>query len=213
MEQRIISSARVTGPLALLAALAWMYAVWLVAPAAEAVQGVAYKIIYLHVPCWPAAYLGFGITAFGGVMYLVTRREEWDRLAHASAEVGVLFCSLGLVTGMLWARPIWGVWWNWEPRLTLSMVLWFIYLAYLFLRAFSEGSDRARVFSAVYGSVAVAAIPFVYFALRELHPPMPEMPRAMGSVLLGSMVTYLVVFVYLLGERLGLSRAEAEQTA
>src|SRR5262245_11950068 len=213
MEQRIIASARVTGPLALIAALAWVYAVWLIAPAAEAVQGVAYKIIYLHVPCWPAAYLAFGLTAVAGIVYLVTRREDWDRLAHASAEVGVLFTTLGLVTGMLWAKPVWGVWWTWEPRLTTSMILWFIYVAYLFLRALAEGSDRARVFSAVYGSVAVVAIPFVYYAAIELHPPIPQLPRAMGSVLLGSMLTYLIAYAYLLAERLGLSRSEAEQVA
>jgi len=211
VEQRIIASARVTGPLALLAALGWIYAVWFVAPAAEATQGVAYKIIYLHVPCWPAAYLAFGITALGGIVYLVTRREHWDRLALASAEVGVLFSTLGLVTGMLWARPVWGVWWNWEPRLTTSMILWFIYVAYLFLRAFAEGSDRAPVFAAAYGSVAIVAIPFVYYASIVLHPPIPELPRAMGSVLGGSMVTYLIAFVYLVAERLGLARSEAEQ--
>jgi heme exporter protein C len=213
MERRIIASARVTGPLALAAALAWMYIVWLVAPAAEAVQGPAYKMIYMHVPCWPVAYLAFGLTALGGVVYLITRSDAWDRLAHAAAEIGVLFTTLGLVTGMLWAKPVWGVWWTWEPRLTTSMILWFIYVAYLFLRVLAEGNDRAKVFSAVYGAMAIVAIPFVYYAALQLHPPVPSLSTEMKWVLPVSMLVYLVAFVYLLAERLGLARSEAEQEA
>lgn len=218
MEQWIIRSARFTGVLALLALALWLYMVAAVAPV-EKIQGVVQKIFYAHVPCWPPAYLGFVLTAVGGIGYLATRREHWDRLALAAAEVGVFFCTLGLVTGPLWAKPVWGVWWVWDLRLTSTLILWFIYVAYLFLRSFAYGSDPARTFASIYGILGTALIPFVYFAVdlaqgSTLHPSNPAregLPAGMGSTILAGMAAYVLMFCYLGARRLEVAQLEAAE--
>jgi heme exporter protein C len=177
---------------------------------------VVQKIFYVHLPCILPAYLGFLLTAVGGAAYLRTRDAAWDRLAAAAAEVGVVFCTLMLVTGPLWARPIWGHWWVWDLRVTLTLVLWFIYVAYLFLRAFAFGSDAARTFASVYGIAGTAVIPFVYYAVdiaggRTIHPPNPAregLPAEMVAAVLAGMAALLLVFGYLLARRLEVARLE-----
>jgi len=152
---------------------AWLAAV-LRAPE-DAMQGVIQKILYVHVPCAFAAYAGFGLTALGGALYLWRGDERYDRLGRAAAEVGVLFCTLVIVTGPIWAKGTWGRWWSWDPRLTVTLLLWFIYLAYLLIRGFTEGSERGARFAAVYGIAGLAAVPLNYFAIelfggRAIHP-------------------------------------------
>ena len=120
----------------------------------EQVQGVIQKIFYVHIPAIIPTYLGFVLTAIGGVGYLRTRSESWDQLAVAGAEVGVVFCTLMLIVGPLWAKPAWGHWWVWDLRLTTTLMLWFIYVAYVFLRSFAFGSDTSRTFTASTGSRA-----------------------------------------------------------
>ena len=215
MEERLIRSARYTGLLALAALAVWAYLAW-VAPVEKA-QGVIQKIMYVHVPNVAPAYLGFVLTAVGGIGFLTTRREEWDRFALAAAEVGVVFCSLILLSGPLWAKPAWGVWWVWDLRLTSTVVLWFIYVAYLFLRAFAAGSDSARSFSSIYGIVGTLAIPFVYFAVdlasgSTLHPTDPSrqgLPAGIAAALRSGMIAFLLVFAWLVARRLGVARLEA----
>ena len=160
MEERIIRSARYTGVLALLALAVWAGFVW-AAPLIKSPPDQ--KILYVHVSNVAPAYLGFILTAVGGIGFLATRREAWDRFALASAEVGVVFCSLLLVSGPIWAKAAWNEWWAWDLRLISTTVLWFIYVAYLFLRSFAEGSDAARTFASVYGVLGTLAIPFVVY--------------------------------------------------
>ena len=149
---------------------------WLVAAApVDAIQGIVQKILYVHVPCAFSAYLGFFVTGLGGGLYLARREERWDRLAIAGAEVGVLFCTLNIATGPIWAKATWGHWWVWDPRLTVTLLLWFIYLAYLLLRSFTEESERAARLAAVYGLLGMLAIPLNYYAIElfggaALHP-------------------------------------------
>ena len=145
----------------------------------------------------------------GGILYLWKGDEQFDRFALSSAEVGVLLCTLMLVTGPIWAKATWGRWWSWDLRLTVTLILWFIYLSYLLLRSFSEGGSRAARFSSVYGIVGVLAIPLNYLAIelaggRTLHPENLERsslgegmgwPFAMGSI------TTLIAYVYLLAVR------------
>ena len=215
-EPRAIRSARIAGPLALILLAAWACAVFWVAPI-ERVQGIVQKIFYVHVPCAPVAYLGFVMTAVGGIAYLRTRDEHWDRVANSSAEVGVLFCTLILVTGPIWAKPVWGHWWVWDLRLTSTLVLWFIYAAYLFLRTLTAGSDATRAFASIYGILGTAAIPFVFFAVdlaqgSTLHPANPAregMPASMVAPLLLGFVAFAVVFWYLLVRRLDLAELES----
>lgn len=205
------------GGLALAALLVWAWLVAFHAPL-EQVQGLVQKIFYVHVPCVIPAYLGFVLTAVAGVGFLRTRHEHWDRLAAASAEVGVVFCSLILATGPIWAKPVWGHWWVWDLRLTSTLILWFIYLAYLLLRGFAFGSDTARTFTAVYGIAGSAAIPFVYFAVDlargdTLHPSNPAregLPAAMSQTLGVGMVAFVLVFGYLTARRLAVARLESE---
>ena len=218
-EDRAIRSARITGPVALVLVGLWLGLVAFYAPI-EKTQGIAQKIFYAHVPPVPAAYLGFVMTAVGGIAFLRTRRDAWDRLALASAEVGVLFCTLNIVTGPIWAKPIWGHWWVWDLRLTSALVLWFIYLAYLFLRALAVGSDTARTFASIYGIAGTAGIPFVYYAVDlargdTLHPENPArhgLPLEMALTALAGVAACLTLYCYFTARRLEIARLEASHS-
>ena len=219
-EERAIRSARITGPVALVLGIVWLGMVAFYAPI-EKVQGVVQKIFYVHVPCVPAAYLGFILTAVGGVGYLRTHKPSWDRFALSSAEVGVLFCTLILLSGPIWAKPIWGHWWVWDLRLTSILVLWFVYVAYLFLRGLAYGSDTARTFASIYGIVGTAGIPFVYYAVdiaqgSTLHPENPAragLPAEMAWTIVVGVLTFLVFYVYLTAKRLEIASVEDQVRA
>ena len=187
------------------AALLVVYA-WAVANAPlDSVQGVIQKILYVHPPLAYGAYLGFVFTAVGGALYLWKDREEWDRLAIAGAEVGCLFCALMMITGPIWAKGTWGKWWSWDPRLAVALLLFFVYLAYLFLRAFTEGGVRTARFAAVYGIVGVLLIPLNYFVIeifdnRSIHPENLErgsLGDGMGWPFLLGNLTLFAAFLYL----------------
>jgi len=213
---------RPTGILLAVLAGAWLAAVAL-APL-DSVQGVIQKILYVHPPLAFAAYAGFALTALGGVLFLWRGDEAWDRLARAAAEVGVLFCTLVVVTGPIWAKGTWGRWWSWDLRLTITLLLWFVYLAYLLLRSFTEGSERAARFAAVYGIAGLAVIPLNYFALdlaggRSMHPQnlqQGSLGAGMGGPFALGALVCLVAFTHLLARRIeieGLRSALAEQVA
>jgi heme exporter protein C len=196
--------------------LAW--AVLVVRAPIDAVQGVIQKVLYVHVPCVLGAYLGFALTALGGGLYLWRRDERWDRFAAASAEVGVLFCTLVLLSGPFWARGTWGKWWSWDLRLALTLLLFLVYVSYLLLRSFSEGSERGARFSAVYGIAGLALIPLNYFAIdlaggRSIHPENLErgsLGEGMGWPFFMGFVTVLAAVVYLLVRRLEIGALRAE---
>jgi heme exporter protein C len=166
-------SLRPSGVVLAVLALLWLA---LVARAPlDSMQGVIQKVLYVHVPCAFSAYAGFIVTALCSALYLWRNDERFDRIAAASAEVGVVFCTLVIVSGPIWAKGTWGHWWAWDPRLTVTLLLWFIYLAYLLLRSFTEGSARTARFAAVYGIAGVFAIPLNYFAIdlfggAAMHP-------------------------------------------
>jgi len=177
---------------------------------ADVVQGVLYKILFVHAPAAFAAYLGFLLTAVGGALYLWRHDEQWDRLAVASAEVGLLFCTLNIVTGPIWAKAAWGKPWVWDPRLVVTALLWVTYLAYGLLRSFSEPGPRAARFAAVYGIAGVLLIPLNYFAIqlfggRAQHPE--NLQRGSLGVgiawpFLAGTLAMLSAFLYLLMLRL-----------
>jgi heme exporter protein C len=201
--------------------LSAVYAVAVMTAPEDAVQGVIQKILYVHPACAFSAYLGFFLTALGGALYLWTDDEQYDRLALASAEVGVVFCSLVILTGPIWARGTWGRWWSWDPRLTVTLLLWFVYLAYLLLRSFTEGSTRAARFAAVYGVTGVFAIPLNYFAIelfggRAIHPEnlgRGSLGAGMGLPFALGLATMLVAFLHLLARRLELETLRAGDSA
>jgi heme exporter protein C len=190
----------------LLVPLLPLYVYVVVVAPVDAVQGVIQKILYVHPPLAYLAYLGFIITAVCGTLFLWREQERWDRLALAAAEVGVVFCTLMLLTGPIWAKGTWGKWWSWDPRLTLTLLLWFVYLAYLLLRSFSDGGTRTARFAAVYGLVGVALIPLNYFVIelfnnRGVHPEnlkSGSFGEGMGLPFLVGNITLSVLFLYLL---------------
>ena len=199
---------------------------WVVARAPlDGVQGVMQKILYVHPPLAYGAYLGFVATAIAGALFLWKGRDLHDQLAIAGAEVGTLFCSLMLITGPIWARGAWGPgnWWVWDARLTLTLLLWFIYLAYLLLRSFTEGDERAARFASVYGILGVVLIPLNYWIIDlvggAMHPDNLEfeaeqssLGEGMGLPFAVGNLTLFMLFLYLLLARwrVGVLRAEVE---
>jgi heme exporter protein C len=206
-----------TSAAALLACAAlWAYFVWQ-API-DSMQGPIQKVLYVHVPCVLGAYLGFVLTASSGALYLWRRDERWDRLAAACAEVGVFFCTLVLLTGPIWAKGTWGRWWTWDLRLTLTLLLYVVFVSYLLLRSFTEGSERAARFAAVYAIAGLMVIPLNYFAIdlaggRTVHPEnlgRGSLGAGMGAPFALGMLTAILAFAYLLVRRLEVSALRAE---
>ena len=149
-----------------------LWFVFMVVPT-EREMGIVQRIFYFHVASAWVAFLGFFLVAGASAVYLWSGSAGADRLAQAGGEIGVLFCTLVLITGPLWARPIWGVWWTWDPRLTMTVILWAIYASYLMLRAFGGDDDAVRRYAAVLGIVGVLDIPIIMVSvrlLRGIHP-------------------------------------------
>jgi heme exporter protein C len=148
-----------------------LYAIFLYAPV-EKTMGLVQKIFYIHVPAAFLAFLSFSITFIASILYLYKRDDKWDAAAFCSAEIGVIFCTIVLITGPIWAKPIWNVWWTWDPRLTTTLILWFIYVAYLMLRGVVRENQRAN-FSAVFGIIGFVNVPITFLAIRlwrSIHP-------------------------------------------
>src|SRR5918992_6175492 len=138
--------------------------------------GQLQRIFYIHVPSAWLGYLSFAIVFLASIAYLRTGAERWDLLAHASAEIGIVFTSLVLVTGPIWARPVWGTWWEWDARLTSTLVLWLTYAGYLFLRSLASDQQAVGRLAAVVGIVGFLDVPIVHFSVqwwRTLHPSGP----------------------------------------
>ena len=168
----------------------------LVAAPTEAIQGLPQRIMYVHVPAVVTAYAALFVVFAASVLFLWRREPRWDRLAHASAELGVLFITMTLLSGSIWGRPVWGTWWTWDARLTTTLILWFIYVGYLIVRAWAPGARGARA-AAVIGIVGVLDLPLIHWSailLRGLHPQ-PTVFRPEGPALPVSMLVPLVVNV------------------
>jgi len=209
--------------LAILAALtlcAAQYMVWVYAPA-EQTMGAVQKIFYYHLPMSWWAMISFTCVFIGSIAYLRTGAARWDRFAGAAAELGVLFAALSLATGMLWGRAAWNVWWTWDPRLTTSLVMWFVYAAYLALRGAPLGEARRARACAVLGVVAFLDVPLVFYSARlwrSIHPAVigakgggmePEMWHAMFVCIAG----FGLLWLALLLARVRLLAASAELEA
>ncbi len=156
-------------------ALTMLVAVWaaLVYAPIDAVQGIAWRIFYFHVPVAWVAYLAFAVVCAASVLYLWRGDERWDWLARASAEIGIIFTTLTLISGSLWGRPIWGAWWTWDPRLTTTLILWFIYVGYLLLRTYLGPTASAARSAAVVGILGFVDVPINYLSTtwwRTQHP-------------------------------------------
>ena len=157
--------------LAVAALAVHQYMIWAYAPVAQ--SGPVQKIFYMHLPCSWWALVSFFVVFASSILFLFGRDEKWDRLAGASAELGVLFASLALMTGSVWARAEWGHWWLWDPKLTTALIMWYVYAGYLVLRSTPMGRDRKALVCAVLGIVAFLDVPLVFFAAKlwgSAHP-------------------------------------------
>lgn len=198
-------------PVTMVAALA---AVFLYAPM-EREMGVVQRIFYFHVSSAISAGVAYFLVFLGSVFYLKSRRDSWDRLAAVSAELGVLFSLFVLVSGPLWAKPIWGVFWRWEPRLTTMLITFTIYVAYLMVRAYGEPGERSQRFAAVVGIVAFVNVPLVHFSIRmwaadqQLHPPKVALDPAMVGTKYLCYLAFACLFAHLMRTRLSQERAAA----
>jgi heme exporter protein C len=193
----------VAGPAMLIA----LYCIFLVAPT-EKDQGVIQRIFYVHVSSAWTAFIGFGTVAVSSALFLWSGRDRYDRVARSAAEIGVLFCTFVLLTGPIWARNIWGTWWQWDPRLTQTLILWTLYVSYLMLRAFGGNDALVRRWAAVLGIFGVLGIPIIIISVRILpgiHPAV-LMTRegntglvdpGMRLALYVTAVAFLFVFVWL----------------
>jgi heme exporter protein C len=196
--------------------IAALYCIFIVVPT-ERDQGVVQRIFYFHVSSAWAAFVGFGTVAVTSALFLWSGRQRWDQVARAAAEVGVLFCTFVLITGPIWAKPIWGTWWQWDPRLTQTLILWAIYVSYLMLRAFGGQEDLVKRWAAVLGIFGVIGIPIIIVSVRLLpgmHPAVlmtrkgttglvdPQMRLALGV----TAFAFLLLFVWLVHVRARLQR-------
>jgi heme exporter protein C len=184
----------------------------------DAVQGDVQRLMYIHVPSAWLAYLSFTVVFVSSAAYLRTSRIRWDRIAAASAELGVLFTALAIVLGSLWGKPVWGTWWTWDPRLTTTAVLLLIYLGYLAVRKITDDPRRRARWSAVIGIVGFVDVPIVHLSVvwwRSLHqrPTVlrlggPEIHGAMLAALLVGVAAFTLVYAYLMAVRLRVGRLE-----
>lgn len=178
----------------------------------EATQGAAQKIFYIHAPsAFIGLYVAFGLVAVLSALYLWLRDERLDRIAASSAEVGVVYTTVVLVTGPIWGKPIWGTWWTWDARLTLTLFLWFVYVGYLILRgAIEDPGVRAR-YSSVLGVLGALLVPFIHLSVylfRTLHPmPIvlkpsePSLPPEMLTTFFMALTSFALLYVALVRAR------------
>lgn len=181
----------------------------------EAQMGVVQKIIYIHVPSAVVTLVAFGLTFAASIAYLATKSTTWDSLAASSCEIGMVFATVVLVSGPLWARSAWNTWWTWEPRLTTFLILWLLYGGYHIVRS-SVSAGARRTVSAVLGIVLFVNLPIVWKSVEwwrgSLHPRNVTMTGEMRQVLLLSMIAWLGFFIAALQERLRLEALrEAER--
>ena len=191
----------------------YVRAIWFTPP--EALQGFAQKIMYVHVPAAWVAFLAFGMTALAGAFWFFIRDPRVDRFAESSAEVGVIFTTVVLISGPIWAKPIWGTWWVWDARLTLTLFLWFLYVGYLVLRgAVHDREIRAR-YSAILGLLGALLIPFIHLSVymfRTQHP-MPvianpagfQMPPVMVRTFFLAFISFTILYVAFVRARYALA--------
>ena len=194
-----------------------LYLVFIYVPT-EATMGIVQRIFYIMVPMGWLAMLSFLVVFISSILYLAKRESKWDILAYSSASLGIVFTTLALIIGSIWARPIWGVWWTWEPRLTTTLVLWFIYLAYHMVRSFAADESRGARFAAVVGIIGFVDIPIIALSTtlwKGLHPPLiifqeGGIAPSMLLTLLVSIAAFTTFYFVLLRQRVLMKNDENE---
>ena len=191
-----------------------LYYIFAYAPI-EQQMGVVQKIFYFHVPCANAMYLGFGLCSLASIVYLVKRDERWDAVAVAAAEVGMLFCMTVLITGPLWGRKAWGVYWTWDPRLTSTLLEAMVFFAYLVLRSFGSLGEVEKRFAAGLAIIGLLDIPVIKFSVQRWRGTHPTVISGKGGGIHPDMRPALLfgfLFILALAAALIWLRARAERT-
>lgn len=193
-----------------------LYMVFIYVPT-EKNTGIVQRIFYFHVPVAWVSFLAFFVTFVASILYLTKRWEKWDAIASASAEAGVIFTTLVLVTGPIWAKPVWGIWWTWDARLTTSLVLWLIYVAYLLVRSFAAEPAKSARYGAVIGIVGFIDVPLVFVTVnmwRTQHPTTiifeGGLTPPMLATLLVCIVAFTMLYWILVVQRVGIKMLEAD---
>ena len=196
--------------------VAALYLVFLYVPT-EKEMGIVQRIFYLMVPMGWLSLLAFLVVFIGSILYLVKKESKWDVIASSSAEAGIVFTTLALLTGAIWAKPVWGVWWTWEPRLTATLVLWLIYLAYFLVRSLATEESRGATFAAVVGIVGFIDLPIIALTTtlwRGMHPGpvifQGGLAPSMLLTLLVSITAFTALYFLLLIQRTSMRNDEVE---
>jgi heme exporter protein C len=183
----------------------------------EATMGVVQRIFYYHVPLAWVSFMAFFVVFIGSIGYLWKRHARWDILACSSAEIGIVFTTLFLITGSIWAKPIWGVWWTWDPRLTSALLLWIIYAAYHLVRTYAGEGSRSARFAAVVGIVGFVDVPIVALAItlwRTQHPSPVIFQGGLAPSMMATLIVCLLAFslfcAQLITLRIGMKNDESK---
>jgi heme exporter protein C len=196
-----------------------LYLVWFYAPR-EAVMGDVQRVFYFHVSAGWVGALAFLVAAVTGVLYLARRDRRWDRVGLTSVEIGIVFTLINIVSGAIWARPVWNTWWTWDPRLVTATVMELIYFAYVMLRQGIDDPDRRARFGAVYAIVGFISVPLTFLSIRifrTIHPVVIgsndpgaqgafDMTPKMLTAFMFSLLTFTLIYAALLWHRLRLER-------
>ncbi len=197
--------------------IASLYTAFIYAPT-EAVMGNIQRIFYFHMGAIWVATIAFTVVFIASIQYLRKENPFWDILALSSAEIGVLFTTITIITGSIWAKPVWGTWWTWDPQLTTTFILWILYIAYLMLRS-STGNDLKKAkFSAVFGIIAFVDLPLVYLSVRIVRGISPVVFGGRGGGIAPQMMVALVVcliaftflYIVLLKQRMNIEEMKDE---
>jgi heme exporter protein C len=214
MTKRII-----LGAVAILLVIAAAYAAFFIAPE-ERTMGLIQRIFYFHVSSAWAGFSAFFLCFLGNLLYVWKRDQKYDWLAVSGAEVGLAFTTVVLITGPIWAHPVWGIWWTWDARLTSTFVLWLLYVSYLLLRTLVDEPDRRALLSSLFGIFAFLDVPLVFGAIRWWRTQHPQ-PVIMGgqgsgldptmkSVFFFSALAMHVFMLFLVAERYALEKMQTE---
>jgi len=188
--------------------LASTYAVFIYAPT-EVMMGNIQRIFYFHMGTVWVATVAFIIVFISSILYLINGNRKWDILAYTSAEIGVLFITLTIITGSIWAKPVWGTWWTWDPQLSTTFVLWILYIVYLLIRANSGYDEKKAKYSAVFAIIAFIDLPLVYISARVMRGISPVVfgpggggiePKMLNALII-TLVSFTLLFILLLIER------------
>lgn len=181
-------------------------------------MGIVQRIFYFHVSSAWLAFLSFGVVFIASILFLWKKSEKWDVVGVTSAEIGVIFTSLVLLTGPLWAKPSWNTWWTWDPRLSTTVVLWFIYVSYLMLRAFTIREEKGARIAAVFGIIGFIDVPIVFMSIRwwkTIHPvvigssDIGLAPKMIVTMII-SLIAFTFLYIWLFSLRISIERARRE---